>query len=91
MKFGPAFKESTSKTSLKFAWNLSSRLPASPYGKKDDVRSLLGSSFTEEFIYWDTGFRWKQSSFQTGSIFAADRAVSLECWNKLTVKPRHEY
>ena len=69
MKFGPLFKESTSKTSLKFAWNLSSRLPASPYGKKDDVRSLQGSSFTEEFIYWDTGLRWKQSSFQIGCHF----------------------
>ena len=26
--------------------------------------------------------------FKSGAIFAADRAVSLECWNKLTVKPR---
>ena len=29
--------------------------------------------------------------FKSGAIFAADGAVSLECWNKLTVKPRHEY
>ena len=66
MKCGPSFEESTSKTSLKFAWNFSTRLPASPYGKKDDVRSFLGSWFSENFIYWDTGLRWKQSSFQIG-------------------------
>ena len=29
--------------------------------------------------------------FKSGAIFAAEGAVSLECWNKLTVKPRHEY
>ena len=29
--------------------------------------------------------------FKSGAIFAADRAVSLECHDKLTVKPRHEY
>ena len=30
---------------------LSTRLPASPHVKKDDVRSFLGSSFSEKFIY----------------------------------------
>ena len=45
-KIWPAFGESTSKTSLKFAWNLSTRLPVSPYGKKDDVRSFLGNWFS---------------------------------------------
>ena len=76
-KFDPSFEESTSKTSpnLKFAWKWSTRLPASPYVKKDDVRSFLGSSFSEKFIYWDTGLRWKQSWFQIGRQFCRSSRV----------------
>ena len=44
MKFGPSFEESTSKSSVKFAWNLS--LPASPYGKKDDMWSFSQGGYS---------------------------------------------
>ena len=82
MKFGPSFKESTSKTSLKFAWNLSTRLPASPYGKKDDAAGQLifGSSFVETQAFVEN-----KVHFKPGAIFAADQAVSMECcYNSLS-------
>ena len=87
MSLEPSFDENTSKTSLKFAWKLSTHLPASPHVKNDDVRSIRSNYFSEKFIHWDTGLRWKQSLFKSGAIIAADRAVSLECHDKLTVKP----
>ena len=43
--------ESTTKTPLKFAWNLSTRLPALPYAKKNDVRSFRSNYSLEKFIY----------------------------------------
>ena len=65
MKFDPSFEESTSKISLKFAWNLSKRLPTSPHAKRDDVRSFRSNYFfVENKVY-----------FKSGAIFAADRAV----------------
>ena len=47
--FDPSFEESTSKTSLKFTWNSSTWLPASPCAKKDDVRSFLSNSLSEVY------------------------------------------
>ena len=46
--------ESTSKICLKYALNSNTRLPASPYAKKDDVRLFVRNSFSKKFIYRDT-------------------------------------
>ena len=50
------------------------------------VAHLRRSSFIETLAFVEN-----KVHFKSGAIFAADRAVSLECWNKLTVKPWHEY
>ena len=76
---------------LKFAWNLTTRLPASPHAKKDDVRSFRSNYFSEKFIY-TLAFVENKVYFKSGAIFAADRAVvpGMSCethpW-----QPRHEY
>ena len=46
-------------------------------------------SFRRSLFIETQAFVENKVHFKLGAIFAADRAVSLECWNKLTVKPRH--
>ena len=74
MNLDRSFEESTSETALKFAWNLSTRLPASPYAKKDDLRSFLSNSFTEKVIYRDTGFRCKTMLNSNRGLYYLPRA-----------------
>ena len=70
----------TSTTSIKFVWNLSTRLLTSQYAKKDDAQSFLSNPFSAEFIYWDTCLRLKQSWIQIGRHFCRGLALSLDCY-----------
>ena len=70
---------------------LSTRLPASLYVKKDDVRSFLGAHFWRSSFIETQALVENKVDFKAGTIFAADRAVSLECRDKPTLKPRREY
>ena len=58
-------------------------------------RMMCSPSWADNFrrsLFIETqAFVENKVRFKLGAIFAADRAVSLEGWYKLTVKPRHEY
>ena len=47
--------------------------------------------FRRSLVIETQAFVEKKVDFNSGAIFAPDLAVSLECHDKVTVKPRHDY